>query len=105
MEIRDAPEGDYTAIAGLVLAVLGRIPEPGDRVERADWTIEVTSIDGNAITGLRLRPPQLRRRSRRGAVTGHDGTRGTCVETERTARAGCGELALEHSDVVPHWIR
>lgn len=57
VEIRDAPEGDYATIAGLVLAALGRIPDqPGDRVELIDWTIEVTGIDGNAITRVRLRP-------------------------------------------------
>lgn len=56
VEIRDAPPGDYATIAGLVLAALGRIPDhPGDRLTFTDWTIEVTSIDGNAITGIRLR--------------------------------------------------
>ncbi len=56
VEITDAPDADYATIAGLVLAALGRIPHrPGDRVELAGWTIEVTGIDGNAITSVRLR--------------------------------------------------
>lgn len=56
VEIRDAPAGDYATIAGLVLAALGRIPDkPGDQITLTDWTIEVSSIDGNAITAVRLR--------------------------------------------------
>jgi putative hemolysin len=57
VELRDAPPGDYTTIAGLVLAKLGRIPDgPGDKVELADWIIEVTGTDHHAITAVRLRP-------------------------------------------------
>jgi putative hemolysin len=56
VEISDRPDGDYATIAGLVLAALGRIPQkPGDRVEFADWTIEVTGTAHNAITAVRLR--------------------------------------------------
>jgi putative hemolysin len=56
VEIHDAPDTDYATIAGLVLAVLGRIPEePGDRVELTDWTIDITGVDGRAITEVRLR--------------------------------------------------
>ena len=41
VELTDAPRGDYTTIAGLVLVSLGRIPaSSGDHVELADWTIE-----------------------------------------------------------------
>ncbi|HEY0449970.1 hemolysin family protein [Actinophytocola sp.] len=55
VEIADRPEGDYATIAGLVLTELGRIPTaPGDRVTLTDWTIEVTAIDHNAITEVRL---------------------------------------------------
>ncbi|HEY0636631.1 MAG TPA: hemolysin family protein [Pseudonocardiaceae bacterium] len=57
VEIRDAPRGDYTTIAGLVLVALGRIPEaPGDVVPFADLTIEVTAVGHHAITEVRLRP-------------------------------------------------
>jgi putative hemolysin len=55
--LTDAPRGDYTTIAGLVLAALERIPErPGDRVDLADWSIEVTAVEQHAITGVRLHP-------------------------------------------------
>jgi putative hemolysin len=54
-EMTDRPDGDYATIAGLVLIELGRIPtRPGDRVTLTEWTIEVTAIDRNAITEVRL---------------------------------------------------
>lgn len=56
VELTDAPDGDYTTIAGLVLTKLGRIPDqPGDRIDLADWTIDVTGTEHRAITGVRLR--------------------------------------------------
>jgi len=46
-----------TTIAGLVLVALGRVPtKPGDRVELARWTIEVTGTAHHAITEVRLTP-------------------------------------------------
>ena len=57
VDVTDAVAGDYTTIAGLILTALGRIPTtPGDRVELAQWTIEVTRISHHAITEVRLRP-------------------------------------------------
>jgi putative hemolysin len=50
-------EGDYTTVAGLVLARLGHIPtDPGEVVEVDGHTAEVVEIEGRAITRLRLRP-------------------------------------------------
>ncbi|WP_333891560.1 hemolysin family protein [Mycolicibacterium gadium] len=49
------PKGDYTTVAGFVVAALGRIPTaPGDRVGLSDCTIEVTAVSRHAITGVRL---------------------------------------------------
>ncbi|HME46631.1 transporter associated domain-containing protein [Mycobacterium sp.] len=57
VDITDAAAGDYTTIAGLVLVALGRIPTmPGDRVELAQWTIEVTATAHHAVTEVRLTP-------------------------------------------------
>lgn len=57
VRLGDAPRGDYTTVAGLVLVALARIPEsPGERVELADWTIEVNTVARNAITEVRLIP-------------------------------------------------
>ncbi|GAA0800028.1 hemolysin family protein [Spirilliplanes yamanashiensis] len=52
----DSDDGDYTTIAGLVLARLGHIPtEPGEVVELPQFTAEVVEVTGRAITGVRLR--------------------------------------------------
>ncbi len=50
-------EGDYTTVAGMVLAKLGHIPtEPGEVVSLSLFDAEVTEVTGRAITQLRLRP-------------------------------------------------
>ncbi|MGZ8705620.1 MAG: hemolysin family protein, partial [Aeromicrobium sp.] len=55
VDLESVPKGDYTTIAGLVVAELGRIPSaPGDRVELPDCTVEVTSVGRQAVTGVRL---------------------------------------------------
>jgi putative hemolysin len=52
------PEGPYATVAGLVLGLLGRVPEaPGDTVEAAGRTIEVLAVHGRAITQVRIGPP------------------------------------------------
>jgi magnesium and cobalt exporter, CNNM family len=49
-------EGDYTTIAGMVLAVLGHIPtEPGEVVDLPEFTAEVVEVTGRAITRVRVR--------------------------------------------------
>ncbi|GAA3998004.1 hemolysin family protein [Allokutzneria multivorans] len=61
VDIADAPSGDYTTIAGMLLTRLGRIPQrPGDRVDFAEWSAEVTATEHHAITGVRLRPRKKR---------------------------------------------
>jgi putative hemolysin len=57
VDLTDAAAGDFATVAGLVLVALGRIPtEPGDRVELAKWTVEVTKTSHHAITEVRLTP-------------------------------------------------
>lgn len=54
--VHEIPDGAYATVAGLVLDRLGRIPEStGDRVSVSGWQLEVTGVDGHAITELRLR--------------------------------------------------
>lgn len=49
-------DGDYTTIAGMVLAVLGHIPTaPGEVVTLPQFTAEVLEVTGRAITRVRLR--------------------------------------------------
>lgn len=50
----DVPLGDYTTVAGLVLDVAGRVPEPGDEFEIGQWSATVLSVDGRAITDVRF---------------------------------------------------
>jgi putative hemolysin len=53
----EIPEGEYTTLAGAVLDQLGHIPDaPGERVELGDWTAQVLTVEGNAITAVRLSP-------------------------------------------------
>jgi putative hemolysin len=55
--VQGMPEGSYATVAGLVLDLLGRVPEaPGDRVTVAGRTIEVLAVDGRAITEVRIGP-------------------------------------------------
>ena len=52
------PEGAYETLAGFVLDRLGRIPEPGDRVDEQGWQIVVEAIDRRRVSRLRVvRPP------------------------------------------------
>ncbi|MFP4513330.1 MAG: hemolysin family protein [Acidimicrobiales bacterium] len=51
----DVPDGDYTTVAGLVLAHLQRLPdEPGDTVEVGDWQFEVTRVGARAVTEVAI---------------------------------------------------
>lgn len=53
----EAPTGDYTTVAGLVLHRLGRVPEtPGDRTEIAGWEITVRSLRRRGIGQVEFRP-------------------------------------------------
>jgi len=46
------PEGRYHTAAGLVLALLGRLPARGDAVEWGGWRLEVAAMDGRSIARL-----------------------------------------------------
>jgi putative hemolysin len=49
-------DGDYTTVAGMMLAVLGHIPTgPGEVVTLPGFTAEVVEVTGRAITRVRLR--------------------------------------------------
>ncbi len=63
------PDGDYNTVAGLVLAVLGRIPEPGDEVLVSGLEMRVVSASATRVGKIRIRkrrasrkegPPQTR---------------------------------------------
>lgn len=48
------PAGGYHTAAGLVLAILKRLPSEGDTVTIGDWQATVLSMDGHAIARLRF---------------------------------------------------
>jgi putative hemolysin len=52
----DAPAGDYTTVAGLILDELGRIPDAGASVDIDGWRFEVTDAGDRVIRRVRLSP-------------------------------------------------
>jgi putative hemolysin len=53
----EAPAGEFSTVAGLVLDRLGRIPDrPGDSIEIDGWRIDVLGIHRRAITEVRFHP-------------------------------------------------
>jgi CBS domain containing-hemolysin-like protein len=50
------PEGDFATAAGLALALFGRIPGRGEKVEWGGWTFEVAAVEEHRIQRLIARP-------------------------------------------------
>jgi putative hemolysin len=53
--IAELPAGDYHTAAGMLLALLGRMPARGDRAEWDGWRFEVARMDGLRISRLHAR--------------------------------------------------
>ncbi|KOV57098.1 hemolysin family protein [Streptomyces sp. MMG1121] len=51
------PEGPYETLAGLVAALLGRIPQTGDTVEVAGWRLDVVDASGRRAARVLLHAP------------------------------------------------
>ncbi|GAB2915591.1 hemolysin family protein [Nonomuraea fastidiosa] len=53
------PDGPYETLAGFVMAMLGHMPEIGERVEFSGFELIVTELDGRRIARVRVkrRPP------------------------------------------------
>jgi putative hemolysin len=52
LELKEVPEEDkgrYHTLSGMVMFLLGRLPDTGDTVPWADWTLEVVDMDGKRI--------------------------------------------------------
>jgi putative hemolysin len=57
LELPDLPaEGSYHTLAGLMLALLRRVPRPGDRIVFGGWLFEVTEMDGRRVDRVRATP-------------------------------------------------
>ncbi len=49
-------EGDWNTIGGLMIGMLGRLPEVGDEVEDSDHVLRVTAVRGNRVLRVEARP-------------------------------------------------
>ncbi|MCU1486650.1 MAG: hypothetical protein JWN67_3396, partial [Actinomycetia bacterium] len=52
------PEGPYETLAGFVLAQLGHLPTPGERVRYEGWELQVVEMDRRRIASIRVTPPK-----------------------------------------------
>ena len=54
LALPDLPaEGSYHTVAGLVLALLQRVPQVGDRIVFGGWLFEVLEMDGRRVAKVR----------------------------------------------------
>lgn len=55
IHLKEEREGDYTTVAGLILAKLGHVPSGrGEIVRVAGWRFEVTAVERHAIVQVRV---------------------------------------------------
>jgi putative hemolysin len=55
LSLPDLPaEGSYHTLAGLVLALLRRVPRAGDRIVFSGWRFEVVEMDGRRVEKVRI---------------------------------------------------
>jgi putative hemolysin len=59
LDIRELPEEDkgrYNTLAGLLMAVSGRLPGTGERIDCGEWVFEVVDLDGRRIDKVLAQP-------------------------------------------------
>jgi len=59
LDIRELPEEDkgrYNTLAGLLMAVSGHLPAPGERIDCGEWVFEVVDLDGRRIDKVLAQP-------------------------------------------------
>ncbi|HEY6434230.1 MAG TPA: hemolysin family protein [Acetobacteraceae bacterium] len=55
LDLPDLPsEGTYHTLAGLLLALLGRVPREGDRIVFGGWRFEVVAMDGRRVEKVQV---------------------------------------------------
>jgi putative hemolysin len=53
----ELPEGPYATLGGFVMAELGRLPRPHDRVTHDGYLLDVLEVDGRRAARIRVTPP------------------------------------------------
>ena len=53
-ELPDEDRGRYNTLAGMIMLLLGRLPQVGDTVEWDRWRFEVTQLDGKRVERVRV---------------------------------------------------
>ena len=53
----EVPDGPYETLAGFVLAQLGHIPVPGERMRHEGWDLQVVEMDKRRIASIRVASP------------------------------------------------
>ena len=57
LELPDLPAaGSYHTLAGLLLALLRRLPRIGDRIVFGGWRFEVMEMDGRRVSRVSAQP-------------------------------------------------
>ncbi len=59
LELKELPEEDrgrYNTLAGMIMLLLGRLPETADRVEWLGWRFEVVDLDGKRVDKVLVTP-------------------------------------------------
>ncbi len=54
LNLPDRPPGSFHTLGGLVLALLRRVPKPGDRIVFGGWRFEVMAMEGRRVARVRL---------------------------------------------------
>ena len=54
------PDGHFETLGGFVISLLGRVPQPGDRVSYNGWDFEVLEMDGRRIDSVSITVPESR---------------------------------------------
>jgi CBS domain containing-hemolysin-like protein len=51
------PDGDYVTLGGFVLDAFGRIPDEGDQLEFAGWTLRISRMDRRRVAKVVMQAP------------------------------------------------
>ena len=61
------PDGDYVTLGGFLLDGFGRIPEEGDQLEFAGWTLRVTNMERRRVAKVVMQAPAATMTKQEGA--------------------------------------